>query len=118
MRALRATGATPAELLIIGAVMALVLWLVLYPTGWLVWAAFHKGAPGATGPWTLDNFTSLLFDLGYWQLVGRSLFVGIGITLVAALIGVPLAWLTVKTDMPCKRLVELSAILPFFTSTF
>ena len=117
LKSLRATGATPVELLIIGAVMALVLWLVFYPAAWLVWAAFHKGAPGATGPWTLDNF-SLLFDLGYWQLVWRSLLVGIGITLVAAVIGVPLAWLTVKTDMPCKRLVELSAILPFFTSTF
>ena len=73
--------------------------------------------PGDTGGWTLDNF-ALLADESYWRLVGRSLLVGIGITLVATVIGVPLAWLTVKTDMPCKRLVELSAILPFFTSTF
>jgi iron(III) transport system permease protein len=116
-RWLRASGATPIELALTAAVMALVLWLVFYPTGWLAWAAFHKGAPGATGPWTLDNF-ALLADFGYWRLVGRSLLVGIGITLVATLIGVPLAWLTVKTDMPCKRLVELCAILPFFTSTF
>lgn len=115
--AVRASGATPFELAVIASVMALVLWLVLYPTVWLVWAAFHKGAPGATGPWTLEHFT-LFLDPAYWQLVGRSLFVGIGITLVAALIGVPLAWLVVKSDLPFKRLVELSAILPFFTSTF
>jgi len=88
--------------------MLLVLWLVLYPTAWLGWAAFHKGAPGDTGGWTLENF-SLLLDASYWRLVGRSLLVGTGITLVATVIGVPLAWLTVKTDMPCKRLVELSA---------
>ena len=117
LKTLRASGATPAELALTGGVMLLVLWLVLYPTGWLGWAAFHKGAPGDTGGWTLDNF-SLLADSSYWRLVGRSLLVGTGITLVATLIGVPLAWLTVKTDMPCKRLVELSAILPFFTSTF
>lgn len=116
-RTLRASGVTPVELAILGSVTLLVLWLVFYPTLWLGWAAFHKGAPGDTGPWTLDNF-SLLLDSSYWRLVGRSLLVGVGITLVATLVGVPLAWLTVKTDMPFKRLVELSAILPFFTSTF
>ena len=52
------------------------------------------------------------------MLVGRSLFVGLGITLLATLIGVPLAWVTVKTDMFGRRLVEMAAILPFFTSTF
>ena len=117
LRTLRASGVTPAEFAILGTVTLLVLWLVFYPTLWLGWAAFHKGAPGDTGPWTLDNF-ALLFEGSYWRLVGRSLLVGVGITVVATAIGVPLAWLTVKTDMPFKRLVELSAILPFFTSTF
>ena len=105
------------ELAITGGVTLLVLWLVFYPVAWLGWAAFHRGAPGDTGAWTLENF-ALLADASYWRLVGRSLLAGTGITLVATVIGVPLAWLTVKTDMPCKRLVELSAILPFFTSTF
>ena len=105
------------ELAVTGGVTLLVLWLVFYPVAWLGWAAFHRGAPGDTGSWTLENF-ALLADTSYWRLVGRSLLAGTGITLVATLIGVPLAWLTVKTDMPCKRLVELSAILPFFTSTF
>ncbi|MGQ0651193.1 MAG: ABC transporter permease [Betaproteobacteria bacterium] len=117
LRTLRASGVTPAEFAILGTVTLLVLWLVFYPTLWLGWAAFHRGAPGDTGPWTLDNF-ALLFEASYWRLVGRSLWVGLGITAVASAIGVPLAWLTVKTDMPFKRLVELSAILPFFTSTF
>ena len=54
----------------------------------------------------------------YWRLVVRSLLVGVGITLLATLIGVPLAWVTVKTDMPGRRIVEIAAILPFFTSTF
>jgi iron(III) transport system permease protein len=95
----------------------LALWLVLYPLGWLVWAVFHKGAPGAAGNWTAENF-SVLLDAEYWRLVARSLLVGLGTTLFAALIGVPLAWVTVKTDMPAKRFVEIAAMLPFFTSTF
>src|ERR1700704_2752279 len=115
-KTLRASGAPPVDLAITGGVMLLVLWLVLYPTAWLGWAAFHKGAPGDTGGWTLENF-SLLLDASYWRLVGRSLLVGTGITLVATVIGVPLAWLTVETDMPCKRLGGLSPLLPFFSPT-
>lgn len=116
--AARASGVSLTEMIAFVLLTGLVLWLVLYPVAWLVWGAFHTGAPGATGSWTFENFTSILLRPSYWVLVGRSLYVGIGITVVATAIGVPLAWLTVKTDMPCKRLVELSAILPFFTSTF
>ena len=107
----------PVQLAITVVVVLLALWLVLYPLGWLIWAMFHKGAPGASGDWTTENLKVLL-DAEYWQLVGRSLIVGVGTTLLATFIGVPLAWVTVKTDMPGKRFVEIIAILPFFTSTF
>jgi iron(III) transport system permease protein len=107
----------PVQLAITVVVVLLALWLVLYPLGWLILAMFHKGAPGASGDWTTENLKVLL-DAEYWQLVGRSLIVGVGTTLLATFIGVPLAWVTVKTDMPGKRFVEIIAILPFFTSTF
>ena len=107
----------PVQWVLTVAAIAIALWLVLYPLGWLIWGAFHKGAPGDIGDWTGENFKVFL-DPGYWMLVGRSLLVGIGITLLATLIGVPLAWVTVKTDMPGRRFVEIIAILPFFTSTF
>src|SRR5215467_13946443 len=81
----------PVQMAITTAVILLALWLVLYPIGWLVWAVFHKGAPGAAGNWTAENL-KVLVDPEYWQLVGRSLIVGVGTTLFATLIGVPLAW--------------------------
>ncbi len=108
----------PTELIVTVAVTVIALWLVLYPLAWLIWGAFHQGAPGDDGAFTLSHFASMLPDLDYWRLVGRSLLVGAGITLLATAIGLPLAWLTVKTDMPCRKLVELAAMLPFFTSTF
>ena len=108
----------PVQFAIMIVAILAALWLVLYPLGWLTWGAFHLGAPGAIGGWTFANFTDVFLDPTYWTLVGRSLLVGIGITLFATVIGVPLAWVTVKTDMPGRRLVEMAAILPFFTSTF
>lgn len=115
---LRASGATPAEVVTITVLTTLVLWLVLYPAGWLLWGAFHKGPPGAAEEWTLENFTEVFLDPNHWILVWRSIVVGVGVTALATAIGAPLAWLTVKTDLPGKRWVELSAIVPFFTSTF
>jgi len=91
---------------------------VLYPVGWLVWGAFHSGPPGAAHAWTLENFNEVLLDPNHWVVVWRSILVGVGVTVLATVIGAPLAWLTVKTDLRGKRWVELSAIIPFFTSTF
>ena len=48
---LRASGATPAEVITITVLTVLVLWLVLYPVGWLIWGAFHSGPPGAAQSW-------------------------------------------------------------------
>lgn len=115
---LRASGATPVEVITITVLTLLVLWLVLYPVGWLIWGAFHSGPPGAAHAWTLENFTEVLLDPNHWVVVWRSILVGIGVTVLATVIGAPLAWLTVKTDLRGKRWVELSAIVPFFTSTF
>ena len=115
---LRASGATPAEVITITVLTLLVLWLVLYPVGWLVWGAFHSGPPGAAHSWTLDNFKEVFLDPNHWVVVWRSILVGVGVTVLATVIGAPLAWLTVKTDLRGKRWVELSAIIPFFTSTF
>jgi iron(III) transport system permease protein len=115
---LRSATDEPVQFAVMAVAALAAVWLVLYPLGWLIWGAFHKGAPGAAGEATLDNFRAVFLVREYWTLVGRSLLVGLGITLVATAIGVPLAWLTVKTDMPGRRFVEIIAILPFFTSTF
>src|ERR1043166_5888749 len=114
----RASGATAPEIITIAVLTVIVLWLVLYPVGWLIWGAFHDGPPGAAASLTLANFRDVFLDPNHLVLGWRSIIVGFGVTLLAALIGTPLAWLTVKTDLPGKRWVELSAIVPFFTSTF
>lgn len=118
IRRLRASGATPAEVAIVVVMTTLVLWLVLAPVGNLFYGAFNSAPPGEGGEWTLQNFKEVFSSYGYWLAVGRTLVIGFGVVLLATIIGVPLAWLVVKTDMQGKRWVELSAILPFFTSTF
>lgn len=118
VQALRASGVTAVELAVMGAMTLLALWMVLYPVAWLVWGVFHSAPPGEGGEWTLQNFKEVFNNPSYWTAVGRTLALGVGVVVLSSAIGIPLAWLVVKTDLPGKRWVELCAILPFFTSTF
>jgi iron(III) transport system permease protein len=118
LRRLRASGVTPFEVAMVVIMTVLVLWLVLAPVLNLFIGAFLSEPPGEGGEWTLENFKEVLGNPGYWLTVGRTLLVGFGVVALSTLIGSPLAWLVVKTDLAGKRWVELAAILPFFTSTF
>ena len=118
LRRLRAAGVTPFEVVTVVVMTVLVLWFVLAPVLNLFYGAFQSEPPGEGGVWTLDHFRVVFGNPGYWRTVGRTLLVGFGVVFLATIIGSPLAWLVVKTDMRGKRWVELSAILPFFTSTF
>ena len=118
LRRLRAAGVTPFEVVTVVVMTVVVLWFVLAPVLNLFYGAFQSEPPGEGGVWTLEHFRVVFGNPGYWRTVGRTLLVGFGVVFLATIIGSPLAWLVVKTDMRGKRWVELSAILPFFTSTF
>ena len=113
LRRLRAAGVTPFEVVTVVVMTVVVLWFVLAPVLNLFYGAFQSEPPGEGGVWTLEHFRVVFGNPGYWRTVGRTLLVGFGVVFLATIIGSPLAWLVVKTDMRGKRWVELSAILPF-----
>lgn len=47
-----------------------------------------------------------------WLLIGRTLGLALAVTLASMLIAVPLAWLTIRTDLPLRRLWLTLAVLP------
>ena len=56
------------------------------------------------------------------QLAARSIGLAVSVTGAAALIGVPLAWLTVRTDLPGRRwwavLLSLPLVIPSYVGAF
>jgi iron(III) transport system permease protein len=87
------------------------LWLIAYPLA-LVLVHAVRGADG----WTLEYVRTFLVRPTEWQALWDSLWISVASVVLAALIGVPLAFLFARYDFPGRRLlgavVALPAVLP------
>ena len=88
--------------------------MVLYPVSWLVRGSFWSSRPGADGFFTLRNYVDTFSDPYTWQLLGVSFAISAAQTLLACALGVFLAWLVARTDVPFVNVVESLAPVPFF----
>ncbi|MGH2708140.1 MAG: iron ABC transporter permease, partial [Actinomycetota bacterium] len=97
--------------LIAGLLLAFLTWLVVYP---LV-LVLIEGVRGPGG-WTLDYVRTFLERPTEWRALWGSLWISLASVVLAALIGLPLALLFARYDLPGGRvlsgLVALPAVLP------
>jgi len=77
--------------------------LVLGPVGFLAWMGFGQG---------LGDVLAWASELDLPRTVGRVFLLATAITGLAAVMGVPLAWLTVRSDLPGRRIIRWLAPLP------
>jgi iron(III) transport system permease protein len=96
----------------LGLLLAVALgWLVAYPLLLVVVDAFR-----ADGAWTLSHFGTFLRDPREWEALWGSLWISLASVVLAAAIGVPLAFVFERFDFPGRRilggLVALPAVLP------
>lgn len=77
--------------------------LVLGPVGFLAWMGLGGG---------IGDLLARTDDLGIPATVGRVFLLATATTLLAAAMGVPLAWLTVRSDLPGRQFVRWLAPLP------
>ena len=93
------------------ALLAVLLWLIAYPLA-LVLVHAARGADG----WTLEYVRTFLARPTEWQALWDSVWISVASVALAALIGVPLAFLFARYDFPGRRLlgtvVALPAVLP------
>src|SRR5262245_30685307 len=88
--ALPATGVVIGIMLITGPILATVVRSALY------WDA---SGPGLS--WR--NFTSLFADPRFYQAAGNTIMCGVGATVISCGLGLSLAWVVSRTDMPRRR---------------
>ena len=103
--ALPATGVVVGIMLIIGPILATVVRSALY------WDA---NGPGLS--WR--NFTGLFADPRFYQAAGNTIICGIGATVISCGLGLSLAWVVSRTDMPGRRWFEVFNLVPFFLSPY
>lgn len=97
--------------------VVLLAWLVVYP---LV-LALLEGLRGPSGPqgvegWTLEYVRSFFARPNEWRALWGSLWISVASVAAAAVIGVPLAFLLARYDLPGRQslstLLALPAVLP------
>ena len=88
--------------------LVILFFFVLYPLGVL----FGNSIRDESGALSLIGFSQLLADSQYLAALRNTLVLGVSVTFLATLIGVPLAYMVARYDFPLKNLV---AVLPVVT---
>lgn len=91
--------------------------LVVLPLLALIFQGFTDRADGRIVA-TTRFVESVGTSAGYWAALGNTIVVALGATALATVLGVALAWIVVRTNVPGKRVLEQLAVLPMFIPPF
>ncbi len=81
---------------------------VAYPLFMLIYRSLFTGSQ-----LTLGAYKKMIEDPHTLEYTLNTLKLGVLATLFSILVGVPLAWIVTRTDIPLKNLIKTLAILPF-----
>jgi iron(III) transport system permease protein len=86
--------------------------LSLYPTFFLFYGSLTDAPLGVPGNFTLQNYVRAYADPEAYPLLLNSFIFGIGASGLSVIFALTLAWITIRTNAPFRRLFELTAIIP------
>jgi ABC-type glycerol-3-phosphate transport system permease component len=109
----RATGFTwPMELALV-ALTLLILFVLVYPTAWIIIASFKSPAAifsGSFGDFSLENYVTL-FQTGFARYIFNSLYLCIGAVLISTVVSVLAAYAFSRMRFRAKRYIFGSVLL-------
>ena len=101
-----------------GSLLLILGLLVIYPIATLLLGALTNADPIVdgihAGDLSLANFITVLGNGNVHFALWNSLVACAGGTVLAVVIGLAFAWITVRTDTPCKALIGAAGMLPLF----
>jgi iron(III) transport system permease protein len=95
-------------------VIGLLCLMILYPAAHIFAASVRDTDGSFSLRWFQQAYTN---PRNYWAIL-NTIAIASGAALVATVAGTFLAWAVVRTDMPGRRLIEMTAIVPFITTPF
>lgn len=110
-RPIRAVRQDPnvAVMALVGVVIA---YLSLSPTLMLFYGSFLSKPLGVPGDFTLQHYVQAYTDPLTYQLLLNSFIFAAGSSLLATVLAAAVAWITVRTNAPFRKVFELTAIVP------
>jgi iron(III) transport system permease protein len=97
------------------ALVAVLLLLVLNPLIRLVVSSFQEADSGRL---TFANYQVAYGNIRHLEALANSLELGAGVSILATLFGVPMAWAISRTDMPGKGFIRLMTFAAFITPPY
>jgi iron(III) transport system permease protein len=99
--------------LIIGACVALTVYLGIVPLGFLLWQSFFTPQTATkAAEFTLGNYREAYGSPETWALFWNSVKFASGTAVLAFLLGTLLAWMNERTNTPFKKLFFALSIIP------
>ena len=93
-------------------VVGIVGFLSLYPTFFLFYGSLTDAPLGVPGHFTLANYVRAYSDPEAYSLLLNSFIFGLGASGLSLVFALTLAWITIRTNAPFRRIFELTAIVP------
>ncbi len=91
---------------------AILAFLSLYPSVFLFYGSFTDAPLGVPGHFTLKNYVQAYSDPEAYRLMLNSFIFGLGASGLSVVLALTLAWVTIRSNAPFRRLFELTAIIP------
>ena len=101
----------PANLVFLS-VTAIIAFLGLYPSIFLFYGSLTSTPLGVPGHFTLANYRQAFADPATYPILWNSFIYAIAASGLSVILALIIAWITIRTDAPFRRLFELTAIIP------
>lgn len=109
----RGRGRIEGSTIVLAAAAVLLLLIVGYPLLWLVLAAF-----GAPAEFRLDAIVGVFTRSQNYSALINTLVLALGAGIFSVVLGVPLAWVAARTDMPFRRSLQALVALSYITPPY
>jgi iron(III) transport system permease protein len=100
------------QLAVVTFVGVVIAYLALSPTVMLFYGSFRSTPLGVAGELTLANYILAYTDPLTYQLLANSFIFAAGSAALATVLAAVLAWISIRTNAPFRKLFELTAIIP------
>jgi iron(III) transport system permease protein len=98
--------------LVITVVGIIIAYLSLSPTLMLFYGSFRTKPLGVEGDFTLGHYIAAYSDPLTYELFLNSFIFAAGSAIIATILAATLAWISIRTNAPFRRIFELTAIIP------
>jgi iron(III) transport system permease protein len=111
-------GRVGFERLVLFSLAALLPALIVFLLGITFWISFVEGIPGSEIAYTLAHYVAVYQDPFTYNALLNTLGFALTTVAVALTFGLPIAWLTERTDMPGKSVVYTLMVISLVVPTF